>query len=127
MDLIGPYIKSIRQQQPGGAIINNNVSLACMAMIDPAMGWFEIVGIPTYNIDEVTGPNYEYIDKLSARLSHLFNNTWLIRYLCPRQVVFDNIPEFKRYFTHFLKDFDIKPFLMIIKNPQANSPVERVN
>ena len=43
VDLIGPYIKYIIQQQPGSAIINDNASLTCMTMIDPAMGWFEIV------------------------------------------------------------------------------------
>ena len=35
VDLIGPYVKYIRQQQTGGAIINNNVSLTFMTMIDP--------------------------------------------------------------------------------------------
>ena len=38
--LIDPYIKYIRQQQLGGAIIWKNVSLNCMKMIDPATGWF---------------------------------------------------------------------------------------
>ena len=32
-------------------------------MIDPATGWFNIVEMPTYDLDEVTGGNYEYIDK----------------------------------------------------------------
>ena len=36
--LIGPYIKSIRQQNPCGAIIWKNVSLTSMMMIDPATG-----------------------------------------------------------------------------------------
>ena len=63
MDLIGPHSKSIRQHQPGGAIIKNNVSLTCLKMIDPATGWFEIVEMPTYDLDEVTGGNNEYTDK----------------------------------------------------------------
>ena len=53
--LIGPYSKSIKQQQPGGAIITINVSLTCMTIINPASGWFEIVKIPTDG-------NYMYID-----------------------------------------------------------------
>ena len=57
MDLIGPYSKSIRQQQTVRAIIKNNFSLTCMTMIDPAMGWFEIVKVPTYDLDEVSGGN----------------------------------------------------------------------
>ena len=40
--LIGPYIKSILQQHPGGAIIWKNFSMTCMSMIDPATGWFKI-------------------------------------------------------------------------------------
>ena len=59
VDLIGPYSRSTRQQHPGGAIIKNYVSLTCMTMIDPAMGLFEIIKVPTYELDEVTGGNYE--------------------------------------------------------------------
>ena len=46
-----------------------------MAMIDPAIGWSVISKIPTYNLNEVTGGNYEYIDKSSSRVIQLFNNT----------------------------------------------------
>ena len=42
-DLIGIYIKSIIKQYPGGTVILNNAGLTCMKMIDPAIGWFEIV------------------------------------------------------------------------------------
>ena len=38
-------------------------SLTCMAMIDPATGWFEIGKIPTFNLEEVALGNDEYIDK----------------------------------------------------------------
>ena len=61
--LIGPYIKSIRQQQPGGTVIWKNSSLNCMTMIDPATGWFKIFEIPTLDLEEVTLGNDEYIDK----------------------------------------------------------------
>ena len=57
MDLIGPYSKYIRQQQTGGDTTTSNL------MIDPTTGWFEIFEIPTYDIDEVTGGNDEYIYK----------------------------------------------------------------
>ena len=89
MDVLGPYNNSIRQQQPGGAIIKNNFSITCMTMIDPATSWFEISEIPTYNLDEVAGSNDEYIDKLSARVIQLFNSTWLSRYPHSHKVVFD--------------------------------------
>ena len=41
--------------------------------------------------------------------------------------MFDNGYEFKRYFTPLLKDFDTKPVLTSVNNPQANAPVERVH
>ena len=90
VDLIGPYSKSIRQQHPIGAIVKNNFSLTCMAIIDSATGWFEIVKLPMYDINEVMCGNYEYIDKSSARVSQFFYNTWLSRYMRLCKVVFDN-------------------------------------
>ena len=66
-----------------------------MKIIDPATGWLEMFGIPTFDPDEVTAGNDEYIDKSSAKVSHLFNNTWLCRYPRPRKFVFDNVSEFK--------------------------------
>ena len=54
VDLIGTYSKSIIQQHPVGIIVLNNASLTCMTMIDPATGWFEIVKIPTFDLEEVT-------------------------------------------------------------------------
>ena len=68
----------IRQQQICGSIINNNVSLSFMVMIDPDTGCLKIVNIPTFNRDEVTFRNIEYINKSSARVNHILNNT-LIR------------------------------------------------
>ena len=41
--------------------------------------------------------------------------------------MFDKGSEFKRYFTPLLKDFDIKPVLTSVKNPQANALVEIVH
>ena len=77
VDLIGAYRKSTRQQQPGGAVIQKNASLTCMTIIDPATVCYKIVHIMTFDLDEVTTSNNEYIDKLSARVRHLFKNTWL--------------------------------------------------
>ena len=75
VELIGPSSKSIREHHPDGAIIKNNVSLTCMTMIDPTTGWFEIVKVLMYDLNEVTGGNDEYIDKFSARVRQLFNTT----------------------------------------------------
>ena len=98
-----------------------------MTKIEPATGWIRIFEIPTFNLDEVTAGNDEYIDKSYARVRQSFNNTWICRYPRPCKVLFDNGSEFKWYFTPLLKYFDIKPVLTTIKNPQANAPVERVH
>ena len=60
-----------------------------MTIINPATVWLEIAEIPTYDIDDITGNNDEYVDKSSARVSKLFNKTYLSRYLRPRKVVFN--------------------------------------
>ena len=59
MDLIVPYSQSTRQYHQHGAIIKNNASITYMMMINPATGWFEIVKVKTYDLDEVTGGNDE--------------------------------------------------------------------
>ena len=57
MYLIGPYIKSIVKQHMGGSSIKNNFSLAFMTIIDLTTDWFEIIEMPTYDLDEVTNSN----------------------------------------------------------------------
>ena len=98
-----------------------------MTDIDPAKGCFEMVEITTFDLEEVTIGNGKYTDKSSARVSQLFNSTWLCRYPCPRKVVFDNGSEFKQDFTPLLKEFDIKLVLTSVNNPQVNAPVERLH
>ena len=66
-----------------------------MTMIDPTTGWFKIFEIPTYDLEEVTGGNEEYIDASSSRVSQLFINTSLSRYPHPFKVFFENKYEFK--------------------------------
>ena len=41
--------------------------------------------------------------------------------------MFDNGSDIKKYFTPLLKDFDIKPVLTTIKNPQDDASVEFVH
>ena len=48
-----------------------------MKMIDPATGWFKIVKIATFDLKEVALGNDKHIDKSSASVSRLFNNTRL--------------------------------------------------
>ena len=42
-----------------------------MMMIDPSTGWFGIVEIPMFDLEEVSLGNDEYMDKLSARVSQM--------------------------------------------------------
>ena len=44
-------------------------------MIGPDMVWFKIIKILRYELDEVAGGNYEYIDESDTRFIQLFNNT----------------------------------------------------
>ena len=104
IDLVGPY--TVTDQKGNDRVLN------AMTFVDPATGWFEIAEIP---------------DKTSARISQIFNNTWLSRYPRPRKVIFDNGNEFKKDFLPLLRDFSIKPTPTTIKNPQANSILERVH
>ena len=116
IDLIGPYTVSTKQHAPGGEVIDVELHLTCMTFVDPATGWFEITQVPYFSVDDVRQGNVEYISKTSARISQLFNNTWLSRYPRPHKVVFDNGSEFKRDFVPLLKDFDIKPVCTTVKN-----------
>ena len=90
IDLIGPYTKTVQQHQPGNVIKEIDLNLTCMTFINPCTGWFEIAQVPYLDIEEIKIGNKEYIDKTSARISQLLNNTWLSRYPRPNWVVFDN-------------------------------------
>ena len=128
VDLIGPYSVRANQFQTDGSIAQKELQLTCMTMIDPVTGWFEIAEVPNYIIEDVKNKKVlESIDKTSARISRLFDQIWLSRYPRPRKVVFDNGSEFKKDFVPLLRDWSIKPKCITVKNPQANSPVERVH
>jgi hypothetical protein len=58
-------------------------SFDALTMIDPAIGWFEIV---------------KATNKSATSIQDLFHNTWLARYRRPQFIVFDNGGEFKREF-----------------------------
>ena len=127
-DLVGPYSITAKQQQVDNTIKEVELQLTCMTIIDPATGWFEIIEVPNYIIEELnTKSTQDKIDKTSARISQLFNQTWIQRYPRPNKVIFDNGSEFKKDFVPLLKDFAIKPKCTTIKNPQSNSPVERIH
>ena len=91
VDLIGPYTKTVQQNQPGNLIKEFDLHLTCITFIYPCTGWFEIAQVPFFYIEEIKIDNKEYIGKTSARTSQLFNNTWLSRYPRTNRGVFDNV------------------------------------
>jgi len=129
VDLIGPYSIDAPQFQPDGSIQTKTLQLTCMTMLDPVTGWFEIVEVPSYIAEHVKDKSLNdfIIDKSSARIGRLFDQTWLSRYPRPKEVIFDNGSEFKKDFVPLLKDWSIKPKITTIKNPQSNNPVERIH
>ena len=111
-DLIGPYSLTTQQFQPDGSQKEVTFQLTCMIMLDPVTGWFEIVEVHSYLIDQVVHKKITtetIIDKSATRISQLFEQTWLSRYPRPKKVVFDNGSEFKKDFVLLLKDLFIKP------------------
>ena len=54
-----------------------------MTFVYQATSWFEIA---------------EITDKTSARISQIFNNTWLSHHPRPQKNIFDNVNEFKKDF-----------------------------
>jgi hypothetical protein len=95
IDLIGPYTVTAKQLQPGGETKEVDPRLTAMTMV-------EIVQVPYYSIEDVKNDEQDYIDKSSARISRLFEQTWLSRYPRPREVICDNGSEFKLHFMTLL-------------------------
>lgn len=123
VDLIGPYTL---KDKTGSVILD----FMCLTMIDPATGWFEIIELPTTEVQYVKKGNEiveVILDKSSACISKLFNKQWLSRYPRPRQIVYDNGSEFKLHFKDLCESYNIKRKPTTVKNPQANAILERVH
>ena len=74
-----------------------------MTMIDPTTGWFKIAEVLSTDVG-------------SARISQIFNNTWLSRYPRPTKAVYDHGSEFKLHFKNLVLDYGIKPSLITDSN-----------
>ena len=122
VDLIGPY--TIKGKD--GTILD----FMCLTMIDPATGWFEIIELPTASV-EIVRKGEEItdviLDKSSAQVSRLFNMTWLSRYPRAKYIIFDNGSEFKLHFRELCESYALKAKTTSVKNPQANSILERIH
>ena len=106
VDLIGPN----KLKRKG----KETLTLQAVTMIDPASGWFEIA---------------EYKDKESNTIANLIEQTWLSRYPWPEKCIYDRGSEFiGSEFQELLKEeYNIKTKPITVKNPQANSILERIH
>ena len=83
-----------------GSILN----FMCLAMIDPATGWFEMVELPVieiFKIDDDDVKMSKTFDKISLQIAKLVNTSGFSRYLRPRYAIYDNVSKFKLHF-HYL-------------------------
>jgi transposase InsO family protein len=106
VDLIGPYQVRRKGKEP--------LRLQAVTMIDPATGWFEVAEIP--NRESITVA--EQVDKY-----------WFCRYPRPTKVIYDRGSEFiGPSFQELIKDvYQLKAKPTTVKNPQANSVLERIH
>jgi len=122
VDLIGPYTLQGKDR--------SILDFMCLTMIDQATGWFEIIELPNECLT-VTRKGKEItdvvIDKSSAQISRLFNKQWLSRYPRATNVIYDNGSEFKLHFAALCDTYGIKRKPTTVKNPQANSILERIH
>ncbi len=84
VDLVGRYTLKGKD--------GSNIDFMCLAMINPATSWFEIVELPTVSVTvpkagkgkKATCLDYtkdaEIFDKTSAQISNLVYKCWLRRY-----------------------------------------------
>ena len=122
VDLIGPYTLKGKDKTV--------LDFMCLTMIDPATGWFEIIELPLSSVT-VTRDGEDItevvIDKSSAQISKLFNKQWLSRYPRAKYIIYDNGSEFKLHFAELCDSYSIKRKPTTVKNPQANSILERIH
>ena len=52
-DLTGLYTITVKQIQPEGEIKEIKLKLTAMTMVDHMIGWFKIVELPYYSIEDV--------------------------------------------------------------------------
>jgi hypothetical protein len=122
--LIGPY--AIKGKD------GTEIDFMCLAMIDPATSWFEIVELPVPKATESTAKDRKgqkgkktpdkdpYFDKSSAMIALVYS-TWFCRYLRCRNIIYDNGSEFKLHFQSLCDSFGLKHKPTSVKNPQANA------
>jgi len=124
VDLIGPYTLKGKD--------GTNIDFMCLTMIDPASSWFEMAELPVTEVVKTDSDNKivetsEIFDKTSQQIARLVNTSWFSRYPRPKNVIYDNGSEFKLHFHSLCDIYGLKGKPTTIKNPQANSILERVH
>mmetsp|Transcript_27157 Transcript_27157/g.39952 ORF Transcript_27157/g.39952 Transcript_27157/m.39952 type:complete len:181 (-) Transcript_27157:178-720(-) len=95
--------------------IGNKIVKVCiwaLTMCDAASSWVEFARL-------------EGSSSYEAAIQ--FNSHWLCCYPRPKACIFDNGSEFKAEFLEMLQSYGIKKLPTAVKNPRANSVVERVH
>jgi transposase InsO family protein len=82
-------------------------------MIDPVTGWFEIAEIPAKRADNII---------------NVLEQTWLVRYPRPAEIIMDRGEEFAAEVHDELQnEYGVIRKLITTRNPQANSMVKRAH
>ena len=90
-----------------------NQKLNLLTISDACLGWVEFLVMK---------------NKTAKHTAHLFDIHWLCRYPRPQRVIYDNGSEFMGFeFQELLESYGIEPQPTTIKNPQANSVIERLH
>ncbi len=134
VDLIGPYTLKGND--------GSSINFMCLTMINPTTSWFEIVELPTVDlemtvppagkgkkvtIDKNTKVAEPYFDKSSAQISNLVYKTWFSRYPRSQYIIYNNESKFKLPFQSLWGTYGIKHKPTSVKNPQANAIQERIH
>ena len=89
------------------------LTLWCLTMIDPAIGWFEAKEIKT---------------KEAINIANILEQMWLTRYPWPQILQYDQGTEFMAEYAKMItNDYGIKRKGSSTRNPQANSILERIH
>ena len=109
VDLCGPF--TVRIEKPDGTIYEMQVHF--LSACDACTAWPELKSVEK---------------KESKYISELFDRIWLCRYPRPRWVSHDNGTEFMgQEFQEMCESYGIKAVATTVKNPQAQSLVERMH
>ena len=110
LDMVGPWTVKFRLTKEDRTI---NKEIQALTIVDRATGWPEFCFAK---------------EKKSKFIAKLFDKVWLCRYPRPDQAVYDNGSEFVgNEFQELLNDYGIEAKPTTVKNPQANSVVERLH